>query len=122
KRCRGRVSKVWPLSCQLKGSADCRTRSVALRRGAGATMLATIAALASHREDRAMPTLEQVNAASTDEAMALLDGIYEHSPWVARSALAARPFQSLAHLKWALGRAVLDASRDLQLALVRAHP
>ena len=40
-------------------------------------------------------TLEQLNAATTDEAVAMLDGLYEHSPWIARQALASRPFRSL---------------------------
>jgi N-carbamoyl-L-amino-acid hydrolase len=69
-----------------------------------------------------MTTLEQVNAASPEDAVALLDGIYEHSPWVARGAQAARPFKSLAHLKLALSRSVEAADREQQLALVRAHP
>ena len=36
-------------------------------------------------------TLEQLNAASAAEAVALLDGVYEHSPWIAEAALAQRP-------------------------------
>ncbi|WP_457306935.1 2-oxo-4-hydroxy-4-carboxy-5-ureidoimidazoline decarboxylase, partial [Polaromonas sp. P5_E6] len=44
-------------------------------------------------------TLEQVNAVPRAEALQLLDGLYEHSPWIAEKALDARPFQSLAHLK-----------------------
>ncbi|MBA3477506.1 MAG: 2-oxo-4-hydroxy-4-carboxy-5-ureidoimidazoline decarboxylase [Lautropia sp.] len=69
-----------------------------------------------------MTTLEQVNAASPDEALAMLDAIYEHSPWVARQALADRPFKSLAHLKLAMSCVVANAGREQQLALVRAHP
>jgi N-carbamoyl-L-amino-acid hydrolase len=67
-------------------------------------------------------TIDQLNAATADEAVALLDGTYEHSPWIARKALAARPFRSLAHLKHALAQAVNGATRDEQLGLVRAHP
>ena len=67
-------------------------------------------------------TLEQLNAAGGDEAARLLDGLYEHSPWIARAALAQRPFQSLAHLKHVMARIVADAGRDAQVALVRAHP
>ena len=44
-------------------------------------------------------TLQQLNAAGAGEAAQLLDGLYEHSPWIAQAALAHRPFQSLAHLK-----------------------
>jgi len=67
-------------------------------------------------------TLEALNAAPPDEAVRLLDGIYEHSPWVAERALAARPFRSLAHLKYAMAQAVATAPPELPLALIRAHP
>ncbi|MDB5873084.1 MAG: N-carbamoyl-L-amino-acid hydrolase-like protein [Ramlibacter sp.] len=67
-------------------------------------------------------TLDQLNAASTGDAARLLDGLYEHSPWIAQAALAQRPFRSLAHLKHAMARIVADAGRDAQLALIRAHP
>ena len=67
-------------------------------------------------------TLEQLNGALPTEAAALLDGVYEHSPWIAQAALAQRPFASLAHLKHALATTVREAGRDKQLALIRAHP
>ncbi|WP_225781419.1 2-oxo-4-hydroxy-4-carboxy-5-ureidoimidazoline decarboxylase [Xenophilus sp. Marseille-Q4582] len=67
-------------------------------------------------------TLEQLNAATPQEATTLLDGVYEHSPWIAQRALDARPFRSLAHLKHALVRAVATATVDEQLGLIRAHP
>ncbi|RYF41326.1 MAG: 2-oxo-4-hydroxy-4-carboxy-5-ureidoimidazoline decarboxylase, partial [Comamonadaceae bacterium] len=66
--------------------------------------------------------LEQLNAASEAEAAQLLDGLYEHSPWIAQAALAERPFRSAAHLKHAMARTVAGAGRDQQLALIRAHP
>ncbi|MFL6630645.1 MAG: 2-oxo-4-hydroxy-4-carboxy-5-ureidoimidazoline decarboxylase [Vitreoscilla sp.] len=67
-------------------------------------------------------TLERLNAASRAEFVALLDGTYEHSPWIAEAAFDARPFASLAALKQALVRAVRAAGRDAQLGLIRAHP
>ncbi|VTU23326.1 2-oxo-4-hydroxy-4-carboxy-5-ureidoimidazoline decarboxylase [Variovorax sp. PBL-E5] len=67
-------------------------------------------------------TLDQLNAASPGQAAALLDGVYEHSPWIAAKALATRPFRSLAHLKYALAQAVTAASQDEKLGLIRAHP
>ncbi|WP_374671829.1 2-oxo-4-hydroxy-4-carboxy-5-ureidoimidazoline decarboxylase [Acidovorax temperans] len=67
-------------------------------------------------------TLEQLNAASPAEALSLLDGLYEHSPWIAEQALAQRPFRSLAHLKHALAQVVRTAELDAQLGLIRAHP
>ena len=67
-------------------------------------------------------TLEQLNNAPADVALAWLDGLYEHSPWIAEAALARRPFASLAALKWALVQVLDAASLDQQLALIRAHP
>jgi N-carbamoyl-L-amino-acid hydrolase len=69
-----------------------------------------------------MLTLQQLNAAGRAQFVALLDGVYEHSPWVAEAAHAQRPFVSLAALKVALATAVREAGRDRQLALIRAHP
>lgn len=67
-------------------------------------------------------TLEQLNAASAAEALQLLDGLYEHSPWIAEQALAQRPFKSLTQLKHAMARIVANAGTAPQLALIRAHP
>jgi N-carbamoyl-L-amino-acid hydrolase len=67
-------------------------------------------------------TLAQLNAAPLGEAAALLDGLYEHSPWIVQAALAQRPFASLAALKHACAQVVTQATRDQQLALIRAHP
>ena len=67
-------------------------------------------------------TLDRLNAASTDDFVALLDGTYEHSPWIAERAAPARPFRSLAQLKHALARVVREAGVDEQLGLIRAHP
>lgn len=67
-------------------------------------------------------TLEQINVGDPAEAARLLDGVYEHSPWIAQAALAQRPFRSLAHLKHALAEVVGNATADRQLALIRAHP
>lgn len=67
-------------------------------------------------------TIEQINAAPAAEAARLLDGLYEHSPWIAEAALAQRPFRSAGHLKQVMAGVVRNASRDRQLALLRAHP
>jgi len=67
-------------------------------------------------------TLQALNAAGGDEAARLLQGVYEHSPWIAEAALAHRPFRSLAHLKCVMAHVVKEGGPDAQLALVRAHP
>jgi N-carbamoyl-L-amino-acid hydrolase len=67
-------------------------------------------------------TIDQLNAASPAEFTALLDGTYEHSPWIAERAAALRPLASLAALKQALARVVHEAGAAAQLGLIRAHP
>jgi N-carbamoyl-L-amino-acid hydrolase len=73
--------------------------------------------------------LDTLNAADEAGFTALLEGIYEHSPWVARAAHQQTPpdargqrFASLPALKAALARAVREAPQDQQLVLIRAHP
>jgi N-carbamoyl-L-amino-acid hydrolase len=67
--------------------------------------------------------LERLNASLTPgEFATLLEGIYEHSPWVAEATWPKRPFASLAALKHALAQVVREAPPQAQLALIRAHP
>jgi len=67
-------------------------------------------------------SLSVLNTASADDALAMLDGIYEHSPWIAERALKDRPFKTLAQIQHAMASVVREAPREQQLALVRAHP
>ena len=67
-------------------------------------------------------TLAQLNAASFEDASTLLDGLYEHPPWIAEAALAHCPFSSITQLKHTMARIVSEAGRDRQLTLIRAHP
>lgn len=67
-------------------------------------------------------TLEQLNAMSTDAFVAALSGIFEHSPWVAEAAAAARPFGSIDALHGTMKDAVEAAGDARQLALINAHP
>ena len=69
-----------------------------------------------------MITLEHLNAADRAAFVGLLDGTYEHSPWIAEQAWPRRPFTSLAQLKLGLVDTVRAAGRDRQLGLIRAHP
>ena len=69
-----------------------------------------------------MTTLHELNSCDRGAFVAALRGIYEHSPWIAEGAWLLRPFASLAALKQALQAVVTLASRDQQLALLRAHP
>ncbi len=67
-------------------------------------------------------TLAQLNAAPLAQAVQMLDGIYEHSPWIAQAALAQRPFTSLAHLQHAMTVVLAQAGVEAQKRLIRAHP
>ena len=67
-------------------------------------------------------TLEQLNAADTATATQLLDGLYEHSPWIAEAALAKRPFKSLAHIKYSMAQVLAKAPEQARRDLVLAHP
>ncbi len=67
-------------------------------------------------------TLAALNAADRAAFVALLEGIYEHSAWIAERAHAQAPFKSLVHLKQALADVVRQASEAEQLGLIRAHP
>jgi OHCU decarboxylase len=48
--------------------------------------------------------------------------VFEHSPWVARSAWARGPFAGVDDLHAALVAVVREAPRERQLVLIRAHP
>jgi OHCU decarboxylase len=49
-------------------------------------------------------------------------GLFEHAPWVARSAWARGPFAGVDDLHAALVAVVDEAPRERRLALIRAHP
>ena len=69
-----------------------------------------------------MTTLASLNSLDDAAFAAALNGIYEHSPWIAERAASRRPFATLAALKLALQEVVDAASEDERLALLRAHP
>jgi 2-oxo-4-hydroxy-4-carboxy-5-ureidoimidazoline decarboxylase len=67
-------------------------------------------------------TLEALDALDRAAFAARLGGVFEHSPWVAERAWAARPFASVAALHAAMVRAMRAGSAAEQTALLRAHP
>ncbi|QNA88120.1 allantoate amidohydrolase [Massilia sp. Dwa41.01b] len=69
-----------------------------------------------------MTTLSSLNTLDASAFAAALNGIYEHSPWIAERAATRRPFATLAALKLALQAVVTEAGEDERLALLRAHP
>ncbi|WP_462413258.1 2-oxo-4-hydroxy-4-carboxy-5-ureidoimidazoline decarboxylase [Neobacillus sp. Marseille-QA0830] len=69
-----------------------------------------------------MLTIKEINQATHEEFMAITDGIFENSPWIAEKAETAKPFVSLQHLHQEMVRIVESASTVEKLALVKAHP
>ncbi len=69
-----------------------------------------------------MIALANLNAASEEEFVTILAGIYEHSPWVAERVLEQRPFLDQETLQLAMRRRVDEATEDEKLLLIRAHP
>jgi OHCU decarboxylase len=69
-----------------------------------------------------MATLYTLNTADLGGFVALLGGVFEHSSWIAERAWSERPFDSLEALHGAMLHVVRAASREAQVALVRAHP
>lgn len=69
-----------------------------------------------------MISLAAVNAMPPDDFAEAFGDVAEHSPWVAQGACSLRPFASRDAMIEAFGNVTLAASRDAQLALIRAHP
>jgi OHCU decarboxylase len=69
-----------------------------------------------------MVALAQLNDAPAGEFVAALEGIVEHSPWVAERAAAFRPFASRLQLTDRMREVMLAAPAERQLELIRAHP
>ena len=69
-----------------------------------------------------MITLDQLNASDRTAFVAAVGDIFEHGPWVAERAHAARPFATVAALHDAMMAAVRAAPRDEQIAFLRGHP
>jgi 2-oxo-4-hydroxy-4-carboxy-5-ureidoimidazoline decarboxylase len=67
-------------------------------------------------------TLTHLNDADRATFTAALAWIFEQSPWVAARAWARRPFASIDALHAAMMTEMSAATRDEQLALLRAHP
>lgn len=64
----------------------------------------------------------KLNELAREQFVAEVGRVFEDSPWVAERAWAERPFASFDHLCERMNGVVLKASREEQLALLRAHP
>jgi OHCU decarboxylase len=66
--------------------------------------------------------MDTVDRLDHDAFVERFGGVFEQSPWVAERAWAGRPFGTLDALHAAMVDAVARAPREVQLALIRAHP
>ena len=67
-------------------------------------------------------TADRLNVLDRAAFLALAGPVFEHSPWVAERAWAARPFDGVDGLHRAMMQVVAAAPAGEQLALLRAHP
>jgi 2-oxo-4-hydroxy-4-carboxy-5-ureidoimidazoline decarboxylase len=66
--------------------------------------------------------LDELNACSQGDFVAVLANVFEYSPWVAEQAFAARPFAGVNALFAAMKSAIGRTSEDLRLELIGSHP
>jgi len=69
-----------------------------------------------------MISLDDLNRLSAEDFVHRLQGIFEHSPWIARRAAPCAPFSSRLQLLQQLRAVVKSATFAEQLALINAHP
>ncbi len=67
-------------------------------------------------------SLTELNQLPLAQALQAMQGLYEHSDWIAERALAQRPFASAAQFKQAMVQVLRESPREAQLALICAHP
>jgi 2-oxo-4-hydroxy-4-carboxy-5-ureidoimidazoline decarboxylase len=66
--------------------------------------------------------LAEINSFDRTAFTAALGHLFEHSPWVAEETWPQRPFRDGEQLQGALCATMRAATRERQLALIRAHP
>jgi 2-oxo-4-hydroxy-4-carboxy-5-ureidoimidazoline decarboxylase len=67
-------------------------------------------------------SLRELNALGRYDFVHLIGPVFEHSPWIAESAWAQRPFANWDDLLLALHATVGGAGEEKQLSLIRDHP
>lgn len=67
-------------------------------------------------------TLSEINELSDDDAVDVLGGIFEHSPWIVGETWLRAPFTSVEAFHAALCATLDDAAETKQLDLIRSHP
>jgi OHCU decarboxylase len=67
-------------------------------------------------------TLPQLNQFDRAEFVRVVGPVFEHSPWIAETVFAEKPFADLENLHRALCKTVKNSGEEKQLALICAHP
>lgn len=78
--------------------------------------------IANRKEILPMYKIDEINQTNHEEFMEITDGIFEHSPWIAKKAEKAKPFSSLQHLHQEMVTIVENSSYEEKLTLIKAHP
>ena len=66
--------------------------------------------------------ISQLNQFDQAEFIRVIGPVFEHSPWIAETAFAKKPFADLENLHQELCEIVKHSVEEKQLALIRAHP
>lgn len=66
--------------------------------------------------------LGELNQLGQGEFTRIVGPVFEHSPWIAETTWAQRPFKTVEDLHAALCETVRGEGTEKQLALIRAHP
>jgi len=69
-----------------------------------------------------MITLNTLNNATKEEFISHLNGVYEHSPWVAERTYDLSPFTNIDDLHTKMQQCVLNSSDETKLSLIANHP
>lgn len=69
-----------------------------------------------------MLTIETVNNLTPAHFLEFFGGVFEHSPWVAKASLDARPFTDLTAMHQAMCQVLREAPLEKQLQVIIAHP
>ncbi len=69
-----------------------------------------------------LSSLKQLNTTDRDTFIALLGGIFEHSPWVAERVYGKQPFSDITELHRAMVSVVQESTREERLKLICNHP
>jgi OHCU decarboxylase len=67
-------------------------------------------------------TISQLNQLDRAEFVRVIGPVFEHSPWIAETTFAKKPFADLENLHRSLCETVKNSVEEKQLALIRAHP